>query len=126
MLNQILVDSLPRNYFGSFVLIKPSQPFYKEGEDYQILSFPNNEVIAKSRLVYKHTYPLNEIPDMYSLLYKDITARDLIMHLRNVSTATQWDVLHFSSNAHYNEWYKDRKVEATNMRQNEINQLSLF
>ncbi|WP_421809433.1 hypothetical protein [Flagellimonas sp.] len=126
MKNQIIVDSSPRNYYGGFVLIKPTKPFYKVGEDYQLLSFPNNEVIAKARLVMKRTYHINRIPEVACIMCRDLRGTDLKRILKEHSTEVYYDVLVFSANSHYNDWYADREEETKVMRKKDADQISAF
>jgi hypothetical protein len=126
MKNQIHVDSTPRNYYGGFILIKPTKPFYKVGEDYQLLSFPENQIVAKARLVMKRTYHISKLPDVVSIMSSDLKAKRLASILRNQSNEVFYDALVFSSNAHYNDWYNDKPVEAVEMRLKEQQQINMF
>lgn len=123
--NLIYADKQQHDYLRAFVLIKPSRPFYEVGNDYQITQPHTDEVLANAKLVQKQTYELYKIPEMFAYLCRDLNLQTLTGILKNQSREKEWDVLVFSNNAYYNYFYKDKKVEAKVMRQEQNQQMEI-
>lgn len=123
--NVIYADKQHHDYLRAFVLIKPSRPFYEEGRDYQITEPFTEKVLANAKLVYKRTYELFKIPEMYAYLCMDLNLQTLTQVLRNHSAEIHWDILLFSGNAYNHDFYKEKTEEAQKMRTKQAEQMQI-
>lgn len=101
----------------AFVLIKPTRPFYIEGEDYSVREAFTEKVLTNAKLVIKLTCELDDIPENYAYLCRDLSLERLKQVLRNHNKETTYDILVFSSNAYYNKFYSDKTEQATASRE---------
>ncbi|WP_136465207.1 hypothetical protein [Flagellimonas onchidii] len=123
--NIVYADKQHHNYLRAFILIKPSKPFYEEGQDYQIRQPFTEEVLSNARLVWKRTFELHKIPEIYAYLCMDLNLQTLTGVLSNQSTEREWDVLLFSGNSYYGDFYRDKKVESKKLRKKQAEQLEI-